>query len=132
MPKSADMHRKLIGLIVGCIGTFIYLFSLNFLEYIQQVQKYKYVDFDVKTITAADYSVEFEISEKQYAHWKKYYNQEDNPMSEMAQFKVYIQDIIEQRINEMSDLGYNDQDSVENTEQARKSGAGQGMLMDRD
>lgn len=74
MPDSVESHRKFIGLIVGCIGTFIYLFSLNFLEYIKQVQVYKYIDFDVKTITAADYSVEFEISQNQYEYWKKHYN----------------------------------------------------------
>ena len=27
-------------------------------------------------------------------------------MSEIAQFKVYLQEILEQRINEMDDLGY--------------------------
>lgn len=29
-------------------------------------------------------------------------------MSEMAQFKVYVQDILEERINEMADLGFGD------------------------
>lgn len=77
-------------MLVGTLGTFVYLFALNFIEYMARVQEHKFVDFDVKTITAADYSAEFPISENQYAHWKKIYHQEDNPMSEMAQFKVYI------------------------------------------
>jgi len=29
-------------------------------------------------------------------------------MSEMAQFKVYIQEILEERINKMDDLGFDD------------------------
>lgn len=33
MPRRHYYGRQVIGLVVGCIGTFIYLFSLNFLEY---------------------------------------------------------------------------------------------------
>ncbi len=44
----------------------------------------KFVDFDVKTITAGDYSIEFDIDSDQYEHFKKHYYKEDNPISEMA------------------------------------------------
>lgn len=40
----------------------MYLFVLLFIEYISSVQENKYVDYDVRTITAADYSVEFPIT----------------------------------------------------------------------
>lgn len=49
-----------------------------------------FVDFDVKTITAGDYSIEFDIDREQYDHFKNVYYQEINPISEMAQFKLYI------------------------------------------
>lgn len=42
------------------------------------------MDYDVRTITAADYSIEFPISEEQYEHWKSNYKQEENPISEIA------------------------------------------------
>lgn len=96
----------MIGLAVGCIGAFIYLYSQIFFEYITRVQQNKFVDYDVRTITAADYSIEFNLRDSQYNHWKKHYIQEENPMSELAQFKVYIQDILEDRVNQMSDLGF--------------------------
>jgi hypothetical protein len=62
----------------------------------------------VRTITAGDYSIEFPISIDQYEYWKEHFKQENNPMSEMAQFKVFIQEVLEERINEMDDLGYDD------------------------
>ena len=91
---------------VGCIGVFVYLFVVIYMDYIKQIQKNKFVDFDVKTITAGDYTVEFDLDKEIYHNWKKMYNKEDNPMSEMAQFKIYIQHKLEERISAMDDLGY--------------------------
>jgi len=62
--------RKLYGLMVGCLGVFVYLFALIYIDYIKQVQKNKAVDFDVKTITAGDYTVEFDIGHELYVRWK--------------------------------------------------------------
>lgn len=59
-------HRQTIGLLIGCISVFIYLFSLVYFDYIKVVQKNKYIDFDVKTITAGDYTIEFDIDENIY------------------------------------------------------------------
>lgn len=41
----------------------------------------EYVDWDVKTITAGDYSVEFDIKKKTYERWRSRYFDERNPMS---------------------------------------------------
>jgi len=49
------------------------------------------------------------LTSEQYEYWKSYYKKEDNPMSEMAQFKVYIQETLEERINKMDDLGFDDE-----------------------
>jgi hypothetical protein len=54
---------------VGCIAVFIYLFSLVYFDYVKVVQKLKYVDFDVKTITAGDYTVEFDLEEEIYGEF---------------------------------------------------------------
>mgnify|MGYP000011720241 CR=1 FL=1 len=54
------------GLSVGCIAVFIYLFVIVYVDYIKSIQTTKYVDWDVKTITAGDYTVEFDISPSLY------------------------------------------------------------------
>lgn len=59
----------------------------------------------MKTISAGDYSVEFDISEKSYEKFKQEYFLDTNPMSEMAQFKNYVQSELEDRLNEMENLG---------------------------
>lgn len=98
--------RRLYGLMIGCLGVFVYLFALIYIDYIKQVQKNKAVDFDVKTITAGDYTVEFDIDSEMYNRWKQKYHQQINPISEMAQFKLFIQNRLEERISAMDDLGY--------------------------
>lgn len=98
--------RQIFGLLVGCIGVFVYLYTIIFMDYIKQVQVNKFIDFDVKTITAGDYSIEFDISQNVYDKFKSHYYKEDNPISEMAQFKIYIQTKLEERISAMDDLGF--------------------------
>lgn len=70
----------------------------------------EYVDWDVKTITAGDYSVEFDIRKKTYDRWRARYFDERNPMSQNAQFKLYIQNELEERITKMPDMGYDEKD----------------------
>lgn len=65
--------RQLFGLMVGCLGVFVYLYTIIFMDYIKQVQVNKFIDFDVKTITAGDYSIEFDISPEVYDKWKNHY-----------------------------------------------------------
>lgn len=98
--------RALAGLMTTSIAVFVYLFVVIYIDYIKQVQKNEFVDFDVKTITAGDYSIEFDIDHEIYDKWKAHYLKGDNPMSEMAQFKLYIQTKLEERISVMDDLGY--------------------------
>lgn len=54
--------RKVFGLLVSCGAVFIYMFSTTYFDYLACVQTNKYIEFDVKTITAGDYSIEFEIT----------------------------------------------------------------------
>jgi len=54
--------RKVFGLIVSCGAVFIYLYSTTYFDYIACVQTNKYIEYDVKTITAGDYTIEFEVS----------------------------------------------------------------------
>lgn len=49
-----------------------------------------FVDWDVKSITAGDYSVEFDLKDTTFNRFKEIYYDAKNSMSENAQFKLYI------------------------------------------
>ena len=78
--------RQVKGLFVACVTVLVYFFSVVYFDYIETVEETNYVDFDVKTITAGDYTVEFDLLEKdgQYNTWKKLYHDPRNPMTEIA------------------------------------------------
>ena len=42
---------------VGCVAVFIYLFTLVFIDYVKSIQQNKYIDWDVKTITAVSSTI---------------------------------------------------------------------------
>ena len=48
------------------------------------MQQNNYVDYDVKTLTAADYTVELEIDEDMYQTFLKYFFDPKNPISEIC------------------------------------------------
>lgn len=56
--------RQVEGLFVACVTIFVYFFAVVYLDYIKTVEETNYVDFDVKTITAGDYTMEFDLLEK--------------------------------------------------------------------
>jgi hypothetical protein len=98
--------RETWGLIISCIFVFVYFFSVVYFDFIYSVQVNKYVDYDVKTITAGDYTMEFDIKIEQYHTFKEKYFDHRNPISEIAQFKLYVQNELEKRIDQISDRGY--------------------------
>lgn len=49
-----------------------------------------FIDTDIKTVTAGDYTIEFDLCDEQYRKFKDHYLQKENPISEMAQFKLFI------------------------------------------
>jgi hypothetical protein len=63
---------------------FIYLFVLVYIDYIKSTQATKYVDWDVKTITAGDYTIEFDINKRFYNEFLKHYHDPSNPITEIA------------------------------------------------
>lgn len=100
-----DNHRQVFGLITACTAVFIYLYTIVYFDYIKTLQKTKFVDFDVKTITAGDYTVEFDIEEAIYTEFKRNYYDPTNPMGEIQQFKLYVQIELEKRLNELPNTG---------------------------
>lgn len=103
---TQDPTRHVGGLIAGSIIVFIYLFTIVYFDYIKSVQKTKFVDFDVKTITAGDYTVEFDITDELFDNFSQNYYDKTNPMPEIAQFKLYLQLELEKRITEMPNLNF--------------------------
>lgn len=108
-PSSQDITRQIYGLIISCLGVFIYCFTIVYFDYIRAIEKNKYVDFDVQTITASDYTIEFDLKESSYQTFKSVYYDKSNPMSEIAQFRFYIQKELEDRISEFPDMGFDEQ-----------------------
>ena len=56
----------MIGLFVGCLCISCALFINVYTDYIESIAKTKFKKWDVSTITAADYTVEMEISDEFY------------------------------------------------------------------
>lgn len=73
MPRELYTGRLTFGLFAGCLLVFIFLYSVAYFDTLKYVQKSLYVDYDIKTITAADYSIEFDITPDQFEHWKNHY-----------------------------------------------------------
>lgn len=94
-----------MGLTVGCVTVFIYLFTLVFIDYVKSVQQNKYIEWDVKTITAGDYTVEFDIGAEVYQRFKDRYYDISNPITEIGQFKLFVTDEIENILTAMPALG---------------------------
>jgi len=59
-------NRQVEGLLIGCIFISVGLFVVVYIDFIRQVAKNNFVEWDVKTITAGDYTCEFDIEEKFY------------------------------------------------------------------
>ena len=59
IPQDMERDRRVLGLAYSCLIIFISLAILNYVDYIRQIQKNDYLEWDVKTITAGDYTVEF-------------------------------------------------------------------------
>lgn len=69
IPDNLRTERRVFGLIVACISVFVYLFTVVYFDYVSTVQANNYVDWDVKTITAGDYTIEFDIEKEAYERW---------------------------------------------------------------
>lgn len=118
MPEEFSDGRKIMGLGIASLAVLIYCYTIIYFDYIRAVEKNMYLDFDIQTITAGDYTVEFDMPPQSYEYFKEVYYKKDNPMSELAQFKLYVQEELEQRISKMPDMGFDDDVPVSNFDKA--------------
>ena len=63
--------RQVISLGIACAVTFVALFVLNFIDYISRMQEIRYIEWDVKTLTSSDYTVEVDIGNDFYSNYKR-------------------------------------------------------------
>lgn len=61
IPDAQVIARQEEGLVIACAAVFLALFIINYFDFIRKSQEFSYVEWDVKTITAGDYTVEFDI-----------------------------------------------------------------------
>jgi len=66
------------------IVLFCFFFSVLYIDYIDNCQKLSFIDWDVETITAGDYTIEFDLDNATYDEWNLKYYDATNPMSENA------------------------------------------------
>ena len=62
IPSDEVNDRVSRGLLLACSAVFIALFVVNYLDYIKKTQENNYIEWDVKTITAGDFTIEFDLS----------------------------------------------------------------------
>ena len=105
--------RRIIGLVVSCITVFVIFFSITYIEYIRGVQQFKYVDFDYKTLTAADYTVEFTITKNMWSKFLNFYLDVESPIPDIGQFRIYIKEEFEKRIRHLPAIDDLDNDESE-------------------
>ena len=79
---------------------------ISYADYVRSVQANNYIDWDVNTITAADYTVEFNIEPEFYYRFLNKFHDPSNPISEIGQFRLFLKDELEARLTEMPALGF--------------------------
>lgn len=110
---------------MGSTTAFIYVFIIIFFDYIKAIEGNLYIDFDINTITAGDYTIEFDMPPESHAYFMDHYFNKHSPMSEIAQFKLYVQHELETRISAMADLGLDDNHAKKAAEENKKIGIAQ-------
>jgi len=88
------------------MGVFIALFFVVFVDYMRSVFKNNFVEWDVKTITAGDYSVELNVTENMWKTFLANHYLESSGKTETESFKDYLQYEIEERLTRLPNLGY--------------------------
>lgn len=64
------VDRQIFGLYQACVGVFVALYMIVYSDYIRSVEASNYVEWDVKTITAGDYTIEFDIRQSFFTQFK--------------------------------------------------------------
>ena len=65
------IYRKEFGLSIACLAVFCALFFLNYVDFIKKIEDCEYIEWDMQTVTASDYTIEFDIDPNFYKDWQE-------------------------------------------------------------
>ena len=102
--------RRIQGLFIASLTIAVALYVSVFTDYIRQIAKNDFVEWDIKTVTSGDYTIEFDISDEFYDRFVQLHgaNKPDNlPMA--TYFRDWIQTEMENKVSRIPDLGYEDE-----------------------
>ena len=102
--------RRVQGLFIASLTIAVALYVSVFTDYIRQVAKNDFVEWDIKTVTSGDYTIEFDITDEFFDRFVTQHgaNKPDNmPMA--TYFRDWIQNEMENKISRIPDLGYGDE-----------------------
>lgn len=88
---------------------FICLFFVVYVDYLKSIFKNLYIEWDVKTITAGDYSVELDITEKMWHNFLNTVYKPELAAPKLVQFRNYLQQQLEDNFSKLPDLGFEDE-----------------------
>lgn len=91
------------------MGVFIALFNVIFIDYLRNVFKNQFIEWDVKTITAGDYSVELDLPREMYDNFVKEFGENPKGKSTLEAFRDYIVETLEERLTNLPDQGYEEE-----------------------
>ncbi len=103
------IDRQVFGLFIGCMGVLSSLFFISYIDYLNSVFKSTAVEWDVKTITAGDYSVEIPITKNMWQTFTETIYQAEVMKPKLEQFRRYFMKEMSRRLSELPDLGYEDE-----------------------
>jgi len=106
LPPELQQQRRLEGLVIACLGVFIALFFLVYVDYVKSVAKNTFVEWDVKTITAGDYTTEYDIPKAQFDNFVNQVYDPNCGLSKAAAFRNYLKAELEKRLSEFPNLGF--------------------------
>ena len=96
---------------------FIALFVINWNDFMRKVSENSYVDWDVKTMTAGDYTIEFDLHpdfykdylEEEMDKWIEESKQENRVyLSKLQSFQYWMQKEMERRLRRTPHLEFED------------------------
>jgi len=104
-PKELSKHR-MEGLIISCMSVFMALFFICYVDYVKSKAKNDAVEWDIKLITAGDYTVELEIPQAMYDKFVSDIYDPDFGQSKATSFRNYLKKEIQRRLSAFPNLGY--------------------------
>jgi hypothetical protein len=89
---------------MSCLVVFIYGFVISYTYYLKSAQNVEYIDFDIKVISAGDYSVVFDISYPQITEFTTTFYNRQSPIPFLLQFKIFIKTVITNKLKRVRQL----------------------------